>query len=558
MKRKTMTFLAVALSLALVLTACGGNNVGSNGSGNGEENGTKTSNTPAAEGDMSTAGGVEFPLKEKVTLKALAHRPPLAPSDFNDQPLIQELEQKTNVHIEWTTMVDNDYLEKRNVLLASGDLPDFFFSGRFSDSEIVRYSKDGTLIPLDDLIENYMPNLKAILDSRPDIKAQITAPDGKIYTLPQGEELGAGRNEIGANPDFLYINKEWLDNLGLEMPRTIDEFTNVLRAFKTGDPNGNGKQDEIPLTYIDNFWTGDIGVLFGAFGVPDKTYRPNNPSYIDHLNVVDGKVQFAPMQPGYKEAVAYIHQWFEEKLVDLDAFTHDYDTYFARGKTEEETIGALIWWDKNDVVGEERGKHWVLVPPFEGMVVKWNNGGGFGRDGVAITKANKHPEITAAWLDQFYDPIIAAQARFGPIGVWFDQDENGKLIQREVDNPGEFRQSSAVTNGIGLLLEEHMDIVEYAEPRALERINDSVTYFVPQMEKEKFPNIFLTEEELEVIDKRKLDISNYVNKTRARWLMSGGVEEEWDEFQETLKKMGIEELLAAHQSAYDRYLAAQK
>ncbi|TLS49020.1 extracellular solute-binding protein [Paenibacillus antri] len=550
MKRQTALCFSIAMAASLALSACGSDQ---------EPSGVGTEPAkPTGEAGEGGNAPVAFPLQEQVTLKAVAPRPSLAPSDFNAQPLIQQLETKTNVRIQWDTIVETDYLEKRNLLLASGSLPDFFFSGRFSDSELVRYSKEGTIIPLEGLIEAHMPNLKAILDARPDIKAQITAPDGHIYSLPQGEEFGSGKEEIGANPDFLYINKAWLDKLGLQVPKTIDEYTEALRAFKTQDPNGNGKADEIPLTYIDNFWTGDIGVLFGAFGVPDKTYRPNNPTYIDHLNVVDGKVQFAPQQEGYKKAAVYLHQWFAEGLVDLDAFTHDYDTYFARGKTEDETIGSLIWWDKNDVVGPERGEHWVLVPPFEGMVVKWNNGGGFGRDGVTITKNNEHPEVTAAWLDSFYEPKTAAQARFGPIGVWYDQDANGKLVPRTVENPGEFRQSSAVTNGIGLLLYEHLDIVDYVEPRAAQRIKDSADIYVPQMEDERFPNVFFLDEELQTIERLKPDISAYVNKTRAKWLLEGGVEQEWEHFQATLKKMGIDELLAVHQAGYDRYLEAQK
>ncbi|MFD0670842.1 ABC transporter substrate-binding protein [Cohnella sp. GCM10027633] len=553
MKRKSSLGLAGIMGLSLVLSACSGNDNNNNASPS-----ASASTAPSASSTATEAAAGQFPLKEKITLKASAHRPPLGPSDFNEQPLIQELEKNTNVHIEWETTVDNDFIEKRNLLLASGSLPDFFFSGRFSDTELMKYGQDGTLIPLNDLIEKHMPYLNAILKDRPDIKASITAPDGNIYSLPVGEELGAGQEDIGANPDFLYINQEWLDKLKLPMPTTIDEFTAVLKAFKTQDPNGNGKADEIPLTYIDNFWTGDIGVLFGAFGVPDKTYRPNNPTFIDHLNVVDGKVTISAQQDGFKQAVSYIHNWFKDDLVDLDAFTHTYDSYFARGKTTDETIGAMIWWDKNDVAGPERGEHWVIVPPFKDMVVKWNNGGGIGRDGPAITKDNKNPEITAAWLDIFYEPTMAAQARFGPVGVWYDKDASGKLIQKTVENPGEFRQKSAVTNGIGLLLSGMEEKVAYVEPRAQQRIDDSIKYYVPQMETEKFPNLFFNPEELEVIDRLKPDISTYINQMRAKWLLSGGVEKDWDEFQKTLDKMGIEELLKAHQSGYDRYLAAQK
>ncbi|QJD82057.1 extracellular solute-binding protein [Cohnella herbarum] len=554
MKRKSSLGLAGILGLTLVLSACSGSNDNNNSSPS-----TSASSAPSASAQASETAVGQFPLKEQITLKGVAKRPPLAPSDFNEQPLIKELEKNTNVHIEWDTTVDTDFIAKRNLLLASGSLPDFFFPSQFNDIELLKYGKEGTIVPLNDLIDKHMPNLKAILDRRSDIKAYITAPDGNIYALPVGEEIGSGQQVIGSQPNFLYINQEWLDNLGLQMPTTIDEFTNVLKEFKTKDPNKNGKADEIPLTYIDNFWTGDIGYLFGAFGVPDKTYRPNNFTFLDHLNVDNGKVTVSAQQEGFKQAAAYLHNWFKDGLVDLDAFTHDYDTYFARGKTPDETIGAMIWWDKNDVAGPERGKHWVHVPPFKDMVVEFSNGGdGLDRNGPAITRDNKNPEITAAWLDQFYAPEMAAQARFGPIGVWFEKDASGKLVQKQIENPGEFRQSSAVSNGIGLLLTDMTDKVGYIEPRAQERIDDISKYYLPQMQKEKFPNIFFTEEELEVIERLKPDISDYINKMRAKWLLGGGVENDWDKFQKTLDKMGVQELLKVHQAGYDRYIAAQK
>jgi putative aldouronate transport system substrate-binding protein len=552
MKRKSTLALATTMALTLVLTACDDGNDNALPS-------ASMSASPSASATTSNSPVGVFPLKEKITLNVVAKRPPLAPSDFNQQPLIQELEKISNVHIKWDTTVDTDYVEKRNLLLASGNLPDFFFPSQFSDTELLRYGQEGTIIPLNALIEKHMPNLKSILDRRPDIKAYVTAPDGNIYTLPSGEELGSGQQVIVSQPNFIYMNKDWLDKLKLPIPTTIDELTEVLKAFKTKDPNGNGKADEIPLTYIDNFWTGDIGVLFGAFGTPDKTYRPNNFTYMDHLNVDNGKVTLSAQQDGFKKAVAYLHNWFKDGLVDLDAFTHDYDTYFARGKTPDETIGAMIWWDKNDVAGPDRGKHWVIVPPFKDMVVEFQNGGdGLDRNGAAITKNSKNPEIAAAWLDQFYEPMIAAQARFGPIGVWFDKDASGKLIQKAVENPGEFRQKSAVSSSIGLLLNDMTDKVGYIEARAQERIDDIGKYYVAQMQKEKFPNLFFNTKELEVIDRLKPDISDYINNTRARWLLNGNVEAEWEGFQKTLDKMGIQELLKAHQSAYDRYIAAQK
>lgn len=137
-----------------------------------------------------------------------------------------------------------------------------FFGANFTDTELMKYGADGTIIPLNDLIDKHMPNLKALFDKRPDIKAIVTAPDGNIYSLPAGEELGTGQEDIGSNPDFLYINQDWLKKLGLNMPTTLQEYHDVLLAFKTKDPNGNGKADEIPLSFVNAFWTGDIGYLF--------------------------------------------------------------------------------------------------------------------------------------------------------------------------------------------------------------------------------------------------------------------------------------------------------
>ncbi|WP_410513497.1 extracellular solute-binding protein [Paenibacillus sp. BR2-3] len=555
MKRKMSILLATLMSASVMMTACSSNDA--------KDTSTNNSNTPpAASSETDTnatndsAGG--FPLKETLTLKAVAKRPSLAPSDFNDFELVKRLESQTNVHVEWDTIVDTDYDQKKNLLLASGDLPDMFYGAGFTDSELLNYGKDGTIIPLNDLIEKNMPNLKALFEKRPDIKALVTAPDGNIYSLPVGEELGTGQEEIGANPDFLYINSDWLKNVGMEMPTTLEEYHNVLKAFKEKDPNKNGKKDEIPLSFINAYWTGDIGYLFGAFGEPDKTYQPGNNTFSEHLNVKDGKVYYAALQPGYKDAINYFSKWFEEGLVDIESFTHKDTQYLAKGKTEDETLGSFLWWDRTDVVGGERDKHYPIVPPFKDMVVKWNNGSAIGRSGTVITEENKNPDITAQWLDQLYEPVMAAEVHWGPIGTWFEKDANGLLVQKkDIENPGEFRRTVAL-GGAGVITGEDFEKVVAPEPRAKQRMDDIKNIFVPQMEKEHYPLIFFTDEELQTIDRIKPEIQTYTNKMRAGWLMNGGVDQEWDKYTADLKKMGIEDLMKVYQDGYDRYMAAQK
>lgn len=195
---------------------------------------------------------IEFPLEEKVTLNFMSQSPPLAPNDPNDKLIFQRLEEDTNVHIDWTNYSSGDFAEKRNLDIASGDLPDAIFNAAAGDYDLLNWAESGVIIPLEDLIDEHMPNFKKILDEKPHYRDLLTAPDGHIYSLPFIEELGEGKESIHTVNDMAWINVEWLDNLGLDMPETTDELMTVLEAFKNDDPNGNGEADEIPFSFIDD------------------------------------------------------------------------------------------------------------------------------------------------------------------------------------------------------------------------------------------------------------------------------------------------------------------
>ena len=108
---------------------------------------------------------------------------------------------------------------------------------------MLRYGKQGVLLPLNDLIKEHAPNLQQVLDSDDEYRALATAPDGNIYGIPQLIECFHC-----TWPNKLWMNSTWLDNLNLEAPKTHEEFKDVLRAFKDDDPNGNGSNDEIPFS----------------------------------------------------------------------------------------------------------------------------------------------------------------------------------------------------------------------------------------------------------------------------------------------------------------------
>ncbi|MFS8213867.1 ABC transporter substrate-binding protein [Paenibacillus polymyxa] len=491
-------------------------------------------------------------VKEAVTLKMVSPKAALAP-DYSKMEIFKRLEKQTNVKIDWENIPDTDFAEKKNLLLASGDLPDAFYGAGFTDYDLINYGKDGTIIPLEDLIDKYAPNLKALLDRRPDIKLAITAPDGHIYGLPSWEE-----NKLDTNPFFHVINKNWLDKLGLKVPQTLDEYTQTLIAFKTKDPNGNGKADEIPLSFMHMQWCSDIAGIFGAFGLPDN---------LEHRIVREGKVIFTASQPQYKEALKYIHDnWYKQGLIDPESFTQDAAQYLAKGKTPDETLGSYVWWEVEEVVGPERSKDYALLPPLKGpngdQMIGRNNGGGPGRGSFVITKENRYPAMTMRWIDQQYDPYMAAQIHWGPLDVVFKKDEKGKLVNLPLPkgvSAGEFRQKVAPgTGNPGVITFDDFGKVVDMEPRAQKRADYLEKYYTPYMKKENYPSIFFEPDELDKINRIEPELIKYVNTQRGKFIVDGEVDEKWDSYVKTLEKMGLNELMEIYQKGLDRYNANLK
>ena len=483
---------------------------------------------------------------ETLTLSIAGEKASLAP-DYNEMELVQQWEEDTNIAIEWNMLAPEVYLDKRNLLLASNDLPDAFLNSRFTDDELVRYGTDGTLIPLEGLIEQYAPNLQAIFEERPELKAAVTASDGHIYALPNAEELG-----LAAVPFFWSINKSWLDALGLDVPTTVDEYHDALVAFKTQDPNGNGKADEIPLSFINNWWCADIGDLFAALGgIADNS---------DHRIVRDGEVIYTGADERYRDAIATLHEWYEEGLIDPESFTQDDKAYLAKGKTETPVLGSYVWWETAEVVGTDRADEYVLLPVLEGVegqLVGRSNYADFGRNAFAITSANEFPSATMRWVDELYEPVMAAQVSYGPVGETLVENADGVLEQAELPegvNAGELRQKVALGAGAPhVLTREHFETVVLPEPRALERLIDLEEHYLPYAEPENYPSVFFSVEELEEIGSIEADIKALVEQKRAEWITSGGVEGEWDAYVSQLESMGLERLVEIWQAGYDRF-----
>ncbi|MFK4302856.1 MULTISPECIES: ABC transporter substrate-binding protein [unclassified Paenibacillus] len=536
---KTLLTLSVLVLSTSLLAGCGG-----------------SGNNSAASEDYKLEN-VTLPLKEKVTLHFMTQSSPLAPSDPNEKLIYKRLEEKTGVHIDFTNFTSDSFIEKRNLAVASGDLPDAILDAGYSDYDLLNLGQDETIIPLEDLIQKYMPNLQKVLKEAPEYKSMITAQDGHIYAFPWIEELGAGKESIHSVNDMPWINVEWLKKLGLKMPKTTEDLKNVLLAFKNGDPNGNGQADEIPLSFILNNGNEDLNFLFGSFGLGDNG---------DHTVVTnEGKVVFTADQDGYKEGIKYLNELYKLNLIDEESFEQDYNTYLAKGQNEK--YGLYFQWDKANISGDN--DKYELMNPLAGPSGKVNvtrtNNLGFDRGRMVITSDNKNLELTAKWIDQLYDPIQSVQDNWGTYGDKtqqniFEYDEASHMLKHlplKGTAPVELRQKTNIGGPLAIL-DEYYGKVTTKPDDAVGRLKLMKERLVPYMKADhNFPKVFFSLEDQKQISTLETDLFAYVNRKRAEWIKTGKVEEEWADYKAELSRLGLDKWLEIKQKGYDRYLKDQ-
>ncbi|UUZ85261.1 extracellular solute-binding protein [Paenibacillus sp. P26] len=290
-------------------------------------------------------------VKDKVTLKIAGFYGLAGQKPFGEPPFFKSVEEKTNVHVDWQMNDANGFKEKKNLMFASGDLPDAFYGHYILETdEVVKYGYQGLFIPLEGLIDKYAPNFKKILDENPDYKKDLTAPDGHIYSPPTVDDT------YPKSKDALFINKKWLDKLGMPPPTTPDEFYKTLKAFKDNDMNGNGKKDEVPFSFRVHAITG-IYSMYGSFGPLDKQ---------DHIIMKGDQVVYTAVQPEYKEATKYFNKLFAEGLVDQESLTHDEKVYGSKLRSKDRNVGAFVAWTASTYMDPEQAADYVPAAAAEG------------------------------------------------------------------------------------------------------------------------------------------------------------------------------------------------
>lgn len=509
---------------------------------------TNKSNADYRVPDQSSSFGLASPgqlpiVSTPITVTASGSRASLS-VPYDQMILTQQWEEDTNIQVTWSMLTDDVYGEKKNLMLASGDLPDMLWNTGLSDAEVAMYGANHTLVALDDFLEDNCPNLTALFEARPDIRSAVTSDDGHIYTLPSVEELG-----LVQFPNFLYLNKAWLNQLGLAVPQTVDEFHDVLLAFKEHDPSGTGAV--IPLSFEPGSFCGNPWDLIAAYGgTPD-----NN----DHRIVIDRQAVFTAATEEWREGVRQLAVWYAEGLIDSESFSQDDTMYLAKGKASTETLGSFYWWEATEFVGADREEHWVLCPVLAGadgqQRASRSNNQEIARGAFAMTRTCPYQAAVMQWVDRMYDPVMSAQNNWGPIGVTLQYDANGLLEQipvAEGESAGERRQKVAPGGPKATTAQDFVDVV-LPEPRAALRQDLVAEYFEPYGANDSFPPVVLTSAELDDLSLIESDVATLVKQNFAQWVVKGGIDADWDSYLDDLRSTGLERMMEIYQDALGRY-----
>lgn len=553
-KRRIISLVLALVMTAALLAGCGGGGVGGG-------------NSKGLEVDPAE---VAMPLAEKATIKGLTRFPANTESEPNNRTIFKRLEEQTNVHVEWRTIQSDQWGDKIQLEMSNAKtLPDFVFDAGFGEADLIKYAKNGVIIPVEEYIDKYMPNLKKVFEQAPEYKAMCMDVDGHIWALPWIEQLGYQKTAIQLLDNMPFINTAWLDFLKLEMPTTVDEFEQVLIAFRDNAAALKAEfgidGDIIPMSCIMNDGGQDPYILINGFG---EGY--GDPDTWKHMVVTDdGKVVCDATSEGFKKGTEWLHKLYEQNLIDVEAFTQDWATYVAKGKSGR--YGVCFSWDIGNIAPSLEG--WEPLPMLKADVKTITPDtaaytSGFNRGRCVVTSVAENPALVCSWLDQMYVPIQSPQNNWGTYGEddGFDiftmgTNSNGDPMLQHAPlgdkSPVEVREAESV-NGPLAILDSYYGVYVTLPDDAAYRLKWIEDIYTPDCHaKYCLPNFFMTQEDTTTDSNLGADIGKCINEFKSRSVLEGFTDADWDQFQADLQAYKLDEYVALYQKYFDAYLANQ-
>ena len=463
--------------------------------------------------------------------------------------VFKEAFKDTNVKLtSYSSKNLTDEMQAFNLAISSGKLPDII-SLAYPD-KLESLGMDGGMVSLNKLIDEHAPNIKKFFEKYPRYKMDAVAADGNIYFIPDYYDWYAMKAAQG-----VFIRKDWLKKLNLETPETMEDFYNVMKAFKTQDPNGNGKADEVP--YFDRTVEFADKELLGLFGA-EMGFFVNK----------DNKVEFGPVTDRYKEAMPEVMKWYKEGLIDPEIFTRGFQgrDYMLRnnlgGMTFDWFASTAAYNEDKDMKEKIKDFEFVAIAPPE------YKGGRYAPDaratylgGWGITVGAKDPVATIKYLDYWFSEKGHEISNWGVEGDTFVKDENGKnkftdkVMKADGMNPLQVLRGEGVQFRIGALQDYDYEKA-WGNPQASKwaEMYMEKGYVVDPM-----PTLKYTPEENKKVQKINSQLIMAVKEMNQKWILGASdFNETYEGFVKRLNDIGLQEAIKINQEAYDRFTKGEK
>ncbi len=495
-----------------------------------------TSSQTEAESSLFNTDG-ELPIvNEPITLKVLTQDVTThATGHIYTSKIWDWLTEQTGIKFEIETYSKEDLKTKIPLIMAGDELPDIFLRCDFSYGDLESYASAGKILAMDDLVEEYGYYTKQLMEEREDTGVMYAA-DGHIYGLPTfNASKDAGHPNFG-------INQEWLDNLGLQVPETMEQLYDVLVAFRDQDANGNGDpNDEIPMSVLSTNMQA-VNSMNSWVGI--ATYWPVTGVMFDDK---DGEVYMVRTSDNYRYLLTWLNKFYEEGLLDSEVFTQA--SAELTQKREENRLGVTSTYGKFDYTDKACGKELIYTGLVLGSEVSEPVCGtamSVNPNLFSISATTEYPEICFLLGDYFYSEEASWLSNYGVPGVNFEWTDEANYQFETITNAGNeyslminrWIREDWAQNPTDDLIKEYKEKV---------RANAKVT----------FQNyLVFSAEENDEISRLSTDMATVLDEYYVHFITGEkDIETEWDDYVKLVESLNLKELTELYQTAYDRLYA---
>ncbi|MFV0398991.1 MAG: hypothetical protein ACK5LX_00035 [Oscillospiraceae bacterium] len=603
MKKRRSSILAIVLAILLLLSACSGDpsssTADSSSATDAPSSTVSSSDEVSGDGDSAAepaATSSDYPeylnldsdypvikdefvgqYKPRLTIVQEA-----SGGDWDELWISQYLKEKYNLEFEVESILNTARAERKNLMFAADDLPDMMMSFELSAPEIYRYGQmEGQLLKCDEYInETLTPNLYRYYSTRDDVVALSTTPDGHVYTLP----MITDPKDEGAFPRT-FVNKAWLDELGIEMPRTLDEFTAMLYAVKEADPAGVGSENVYPLgggsqkeTISTSFY------LLAAFG-----YVTDDP-YGHDVTLRNGEVVIPAYDPEvFGEYLKVMNQYYTDGIINKNYYTME----------STETIAQLnggqtaVYRDPVYVTGLPTWSDWAAQYPLTSewsSTPVWKAPESVRVGQFAISSKTEYPELCMRFADIYYNNVTdgcralwvgpgeQSEYNYGYVNAHWNFETNSEdwdtssmpegvdlwtylmqYLSGLMPQFGAFEDEPGMAYHAKMLGGERPAEKSFNMENADQNYRATVYANIVPYGTQSYPNTYYVEDSLNdrILDLKTL-IDPYVKEQVALFVTGQRPLDQVDAFAEELKGMGAEELLTIYKEIYENYKAAMQ